>query len=175
MRWRGPKIKPSLSSLSTNNSHAYLFIIWSTPFKTEIIKCDTIFLFFCIVFAILQNLSPPPVSPFYHSIQLYIETISDSLPCLWKSFQSWISITLNSPQCFSPCLRVYGAVRVGFCPVIIKTKGKSRSVNQFLLPKGLLPVYMLLCEQRLDILPLWVRTQNSWHTKLLNLLVCPFL
>lgn len=58
MRWRGPKIKPSLSSLSTNNSHAYLFIIWSTPFKTEIIKCDTIFLFFCIVFAILQNLSP---------------------------------------------------------------------------------------------------------------------
>lgn len=117
----------------------------------------------------------PPVSLFYHSIQLYKETISDSLSCLWKSFQSWISITLNSPQCFSPCLRVYGAVRVGFCPVIIKTKGKSRSVNQFLLPKGLLPVYMLLCEQRLDILPLWVRTQNSWHTKLLNLLVCPFL
>lgn len=128
---------------------------------------------FSVLYLLYYKISPP-VFPFYHSIQLYIEKISDSLPCLWKSFQSWISITLNSPQCFSPCLRVYGAVRVGFCPVIIKTKGKSRSVNQFLLPKGLLPVYMLLCEQRLDILPLWVRTQNSWHTKLLNLLVCPF-
>lgn len=126
---------------------------------------------FSVLYLLYYKISPP-VFPFYHSIQLYIEKISDS--CLWKSFQSWISITLNSPQCFSPCLRVYGAVRVGFCPVIIKTKGKSRSVNQFLLPKGLLPVYMLLCEQRLDILPLWVRTQNSWHTKLLNLLVCPF-
>lgn len=104
--------------------------------------------------------SIPPFLPSIIQYSFIKKRYQIPFPCLWKSFQSWISITLNSPQCFSPCLCVYGAVRVGFCPVIIKTKGKSRSVNQFLLPKGLLPVYMLLCEQRLDILPLWVRTQN---------------
>lgn len=58
----------------------------------------------------------PPVSLFYHSIQLYKETISDSLSCLWKSFQSikqptmflsvltltgrneWVSVQLSSRQ-----------------------------------------------------------------------------
>lgn len=91
----------------------------------------------------------PPVSPFYHSIQLYKEKISDSLFLFVEEFPE-----PNIYNNVSLRVNINGAVRVGFCPVIIKTKGKSRSVNQFLLPKGLLPVYMLLCEQRLDILPL---------------------
>lgn len=85
MRWRGPKkIKPSLSSLSSNNSHAYLFIIRSTTFKTEIIKCDTIFLFF--LYCICYITKFPPFLPLIiqysfikqrYRIPLFVEKFPD--------------------------------------------------------------------------------------------------
>lgn len=70
---------------------------------------------FSVLYLLYYKISPP-VSPFYHSIQLYKEKISDSLSCLWKSFQSikqptmflsvltltgryeWVSVQLSSRQ-----------------------------------------------------------------------------
>lgn len=78
------KIKPSLSSLSSNNSHAYLFIIRSTTFKTEIIKCDTIFLFF--LYCICYITKFPPFLPLIiqysfikqrYRIPLFVEKFPD--------------------------------------------------------------------------------------------------